>query len=1337
MWRTIGPARRACLAALLASLAARAGVGAGAGDADGAGAAAPFALVGVFSGAAAAVARGGGLGAVVADRGAALGEPAALRAVRGPHPLALDVAADGRVSIGARATLAQGAVARRSFDDLAEPAHAAEYLAHAQALRAFLETGLGVGVVLWHPRRLAPAPAARVQLAIAAALAREGRARPNASDEDPGAWDLLILGADAPPGRRAERRAPAEGAGAGAGTGAGAGADPDRDRPSDAAHARDRGAGAPRNASAFGARLGARRERARGAGGAAGARLLVESDSFLGAGNGSAGGGGGGGGGGRGARRALAAAAPARAPGPRVPGLSAAGLGWHGLHSYAVTRRGAEALLASAFPMNVRFGAHAAALAQLGLLRASWFGDGAVWLDSDEPARRVSCDICDLPNNYNRLLHLSTHLALGFAAAFVLVAYVARRALAALWEAAEPRLRELRDLRDPPPHHGAALGAQAQAQAEGGAGGAPAGSVSAAAAPRSWLRWALAAAAAALLAAVEKGERGADEDEAAFDFLFDEDADGASERGEPDEDEDEAAAPAADGAADAAAVAAAGAEAGAAAAAAAALGAAVVADAGSAAAPSADAVAAAEHREAEGAAGAVAALHADAAAPAPAPAAPSAAPEAASPSRPLMSLLMMPFSLLAQPPAKPKPSPPAPAHAHSQPLAISEHSAHAAHSEAAAHAALAPQALAPLFGAGEGAALGSDAQSSPEAASAASAASASPAAAPSAAPADAKDAPRPADAGDDDAEVDPLLGEEREERACAPLARLVESSPLAAWALELAASLGPHAVSALLALHRVLGWLRRRRRLRLALFAGAGYAGGLLITQAPVPAARFANMSGPGALARVELRLLAANATRGAAGNGTAAAARPRAPAGAEGAEGAEGEGAGAGAGDEFGAAEAYGGFAVHADGASAAAGGAAAVVASVARGDRPPPPDADAPLPQGAAAERDWRRFSALVTAPSSRTHHVTVCTLANRNLERLVASAAWFGDAVTVLGMDDPRFKEWGKGFGVKLELLHRHVARLPRDDVLIFTDAFDVLMMASQHEVREAFLLAARLAMARDHGAADPAGALPARVPQIVFSAEFFCHPDGNRSEHYPQSDRDYADFPFLNSGTFVGRAGAILQAMDRFANYSLEDDDQRYWTTVYLASREDATLPRIVLDHESDVFLCMNKYRVHEDLDFDPASRRYKYRGSPGLPVVIHFNGRKADVPEMFEALTQHWALYKLLVSRVLLAAAAAALLLVVPLGVRIGRALDASDGEGLPPPLRAAVACLGSGGARVESAADEAEAAAAAAAATAEAEAEEGAEEAAGGEGAAAAKAEAGVEAEAQKGEERV
>ena len=47
--------------------------------------------------------------------------------------------------------------------------------------------------------------------------------------------------------------------------------------------------------------------------------------------------------------------------------------------------------------------------------------------------------------------------------------------------------------------------------------------------------------------------------------------------------------------------------------------------------------------------------------------------------------------------------------------------------------------------------------------------------------------------------------------------------------------------------------------------------------------------------------------------------------------------------------------------------------------------------------------------------------------------------------------------------------------------------------------------------------------------------------------------------------------------------------------------------------------MNRYRADGDLAFDPAARRYRFRGARAAPAAIHFNGEKRDVEPFFRAL----------------------------------------------------------------------------------------------------------------------
>ena len=282
------------------------------------------------------------------------------------------------------------------------------------------------------------------------------------------------------------------------------------------------------------------------------------------------------------------------------------------------------------------------------------------------------------------------------------------------------------------------------------------------------------------------------------------------------------------------------------------------------------------------------------------------------------------------------------------------------------------------------------------------------------------------------------------------------------------------------------------------------------------------------------------------------------------------------------------------------------------------------------------WNKYLAVML--NSTVHHATVATRSHPNLDRLTSTANWHGNSIHIMGGNDSlRFPKWGAGFGVKLELVHGLLRSLPRNDILLFTDAFDVLLMQSHDSIRNSFLSAARLKLSRHlsvNASYDTTEDI--RIPTILFSAEFFCHPDPERYLEYPNEDHLYSNFAYLNSGTFIGQVGSLLDAMDRAPNYTLQDDDQRYWTNIYLSSLCDPTLPRIELDHEHDVFLCMNKYRADGDLRFDPSTRHFSFSGdrdrrqggsgggdsmeSRGIPSIVHFNGRKDDVESFFTALS---------------------------------------------------------------------------------------------------------------------
>jgi hypothetical protein len=209
---------------------------------------------------------------------------------------------------------------------------------------------------------------------------------------------------------------------------------------------------------------------------------------------------------------------------------------------------------------------------------------------------------------------------------------------------------------------------------------------------------------------------------------------------------------------------------------------------------------------------------------------------------------------------------------------------------------------------------------------------------------------------------------------------------------------------------------------------------------------------------------------------------------------------------------------------------------------------------------------------------HYITVATKPHPVLDVLQKVVAAKGNTVTVLGMEENRYIGAGGGghFGVKLREVHDFVNNesLNADNIVLFSDAYDVYYCGDQDTIVKRFL--------------------EFRKP-IIFGAERYCWPDGDAAAKYPASDHK-SYFPFLNSGLFIGRVGALRKCMRDYL-YDDAEDDQRFWTTCYLDHPET-----IALDHDNQLFLnCagVEKKELHVDGD------QVTFRGA--TPQLVHSNG----------------------------------------------------------------------------------------------------------------------------------
>ena len=160
-------------------------------------------------------------------------------------------------------------------------------------------------------------------------------------------------------------------------------------------------------------------------------------------------------------------------------------------------------------------------------------------------------------------------------------------------------------------------------------------------------------------------------------------------------------------------------------------------------------------------------------------------------------------------------------------------------------------------------------------------------------------------------------------------------------------------------------------------------------------------------------------------------------------------------------------------------------------------------------------------------------------------------------------------GPGGGQKLRLLQRFIDdnNLPDNDVVLFTDAYDVIYLRDLETILGRFL---------------------GFKHEVIFSAEQYLWPD--TSVRFPPAITKYR---YLNSGTFIGRVGELKRMLQKPILDS--DDDQLYIQRAFLTGRYDA-----VLDHEGYIFQCHEEQlNVRDGNVYNPLTGCF--------PCVYHANG----------------------------------------------------------------------------------------------------------------------------------
>ena len=212
------------------------------------------------------------------------------------------------------------------------------------------------------------------------------------------------------------------------------------------------------------------------------------------------------------------------------------------------------------------------------------------------------------------------------------------------------------------------------------------------------------------------------------------------------------------------------------------------------------------------------------------------------------------------------------------------------------------------------------------------------------------------------------------------------------------------------------------------------------------------------------------------------------------------------------------------------------------------------------------------------NKLFYITIATKPNPVLDKIKERVQKNGETIHVLGGQENRQIGWEghQNFGVKLREVSDFLKNpdLKPDDIILFTDAYDVVYCGTQKEIIEKYM--------------------KFDCP-IVFGAEKQCNPDPKRAPEYAFTS---TEFPYLNSGMFIGRVWALKQCILEY-KYNDKDDDQRYWTTQFFKNPD-----LICLDYNNELFLnTVDMKQQYFYLDTDNYIAVYKGAN----PIFVHVNG----------------------------------------------------------------------------------------------------------------------------------
>ncbi len=203
-------------------------------------------------------------------------------------------------------------------------------------------------------------------------------------------------------------------------------------------------------------------------------------------------------------------------------------------------------------------------------------------------------------------------------------------------------------------------------------------------------------------------------------------------------------------------------------------------------------------------------------------------------------------------------------------------------------------------------------------------------------------------------------------------------------------------------------------------------------------------------------------------------------------------------------------------------------------------------------------------------------VCTVANRmhpNLEKLMISCKENGIELEIIGMGKPYRNNTDK-----LRMMRSYCRQLPDDDLILFVDAFDVLILADKREIVSRFL---------------------AFDAPMVMSMEMSCFPSYVTARFHPPTS---SPFKYINTGGYIGWVKGVRSWLDAFdKTLASFKSDQGATHRLFIKAPQF-----YALDHWSEIFLCLYQVPFDQVL-IDAPNKRVVCAYTSSSPCVLHANG----------------------------------------------------------------------------------------------------------------------------------